>query len=79
MASYIYLCMCSLSLCYAQVNAESKDPRAMKEEKSFEISISCKKARLPRGSGDVSYEDYPEIIHDIIAHASPTPTTSTGP
>ena len=49
----------------------------MKEEQNFEISVSCKKARLPRDSGDVIYEQYPEIFHDIIARASPTPTTST--
>ena len=49
----------------------------MKDEQSFEISVSCKKARLPRDSGDVTYEEYPEIFQDIIAQASPTPTTST--
>ena len=66
------------SPCHVQVNAESKDPREMKDEKSFEVSVSCKKARLPRDSGDVTYEDYPEIFQEIINHASPTPTTSTG-
>ena len=58
-----------------QVNADTQDSRIMSNSKGLRLNISCKKARLPRNSGDISYEQYPEIIRDIIAQASASPTT----
>ncbi len=47
----------------------------MAAEKGFRLNVSCKVARLPRHSGDVRYEEYPEVIQRIISRASETPTS----
>jgi len=60
------------------INGELEDPRNLAKHKHFRINISCKVSRLPRGSDDVSYEVYPEIVRDIVSRASATLTTSLG-
>ncbi|KAI9663307.1 MAG: hypothetical protein M1831_002591 [Alyxoria varia] len=52
----------------------TRDPRQLAANKNFRVNVSCKVARLPRDSGDVTYEKYPEIVQDILAQASASPT-----
>ena len=58
-----------------QVNGELEDPRNLFKRKQFRINVSCKVSRLPRGSDDVQYEVYLEIIRDIVSRASATAST----
>ncbi|KAK7753914.1 hypothetical protein SLS62_004012 [Diatrype stigma] len=53
------------------INGQLEDPRRL-AEKDFKINVSCKKSRLPRGSGVAEYENYPGVIDAIISAASPT-------
>ena len=56
------------------INGNAGNTRTMAERKGFKVNISVKISRLPRGSDDVRYETYPEVIDEIIANASAAPT-----
>ena len=51
-----------------------EDPRYMSAQKDFKVSVSCKVARLPRGSGEIEYFNYPDVTPAIIGNASTSAT-----
>ena len=53
-----------------QADAQIQDSRYLAEHKDFQVSVSCKVARLPRGSDDAEYLEYPDITAEIINNAS---------
>jgi hypothetical protein len=46
----------------------------MATSNGLKINVSCKVAELPRHSGEVTYEEYPEVVEAIINQVSGTPT-----
>ncbi|KAF5987868.1 Tyrosinase [Fusarium coicis] len=52
------------------VLGEVLDPRHMAKNHSFNLSISRKRTPVPRSTGDVQYDTYPEVIDAIISNSS---------
>lgn len=55
-------------------SAKIKNSRYMANQKDFQVSVSCKVARLRRGSDDVRYLEFPEITAEVINNASNSAT-----